>query len=134
MSALQKSDLRSESRSESRHTYATELTSSQRSALKGQAHALRPLVQVGNNGVTATVAAEIASALQTHELIKVQLPANTDAAEKKLGTDALAEVLPEHTFVVSRIGRTLILYLEKDPKIAKFPLKTLKKLTLKSSM
>lgn len=116
-------------RTVSRQTYATQLSSSQRAALKGLAHALRPIVQVGNNGVTETVATEIANALQTHELVKVQLPANTDAAEKKLGTEALQQALPEHTFVVSRIGRTLILYFEKDPKISKFPLKTLKSLT-----
>lgn len=107
------------------HTFATELTSKQRSALKARAHHLKPLVQVGQNGLTDSLVAELKSALETHELIKIQLQPQTDASEKKDALTELEELLPEHTFVVGRIGRTVILYLEKNPEEAKIPLKSL---------
>lgn len=107
------------------HRFATELTSQQRAALKGKAHHLKPVVQVGAQGLSETVRAETLRALQTHELIKIQLPGQTDAAEKDDALLSLEESLPEHTFVVGRIGRTVILYLEKSPEDAKIPLKSL---------
>lgn len=107
------------------HRFATELSSQQRAALKAKAHHLKPVVQVGAQGLSDTVRAETLRALQTHELIKLQLPGQSDAAEKKDALEELSESLPEHTFVVGRIGRTVILYLEKAPEDAKIPLKSL---------
>jgi len=49
------------------------LTNRERSRLKARAHVLEPVVQVGNNGVTDTVLAEIDRALTAHELIKVRV-------------------------------------------------------------
>jgi RNA-binding protein len=51
------------------------LTSRERAALKAQAHALEPVVQVGHAGVTDKVIAEIDRALAAHELIKVRVDA-----------------------------------------------------------
>ncbi|MEN9529096.1 MAG: hypothetical protein RI932_969 [Pseudomonadota bacterium] len=107
------------------HRYAEQLTSQQRSALKAKAHHLKPVVLVGAQGFSANVLAEISSALNTHELIKLQLPGQTDASEKKDALAELEESLPEHSFVVGRIGRTVILYLEKNPEEALVPLKGL---------
>lgn len=107
------------------HIFATSLSSQQRAALKARAHHLKPLIQVGQSGLTEGVVAELQSVLQTHELIKLQLPGQSDAAEKRDALAELEEQLPEHTFVVGRIGRTVILYLEKNPQDAKIPLKNL---------
>ncbi|MBM3381803.1 MAG: YhbY family RNA-binding protein [Betaproteobacteria bacterium] len=107
------------------HRYAEQLTSQQRSALKGKAHHLKPVVQVGAQGLSESVLIEIKNALQTHELIKLQLPGQTDASEKKDALAELEESLPERSFVVGRIGRTVILYLEKNPEEALCPLKSL---------
>lgn len=112
------------------HAYATQLSSSQRAGLKSLAHGLKPIVQVGGQGLTPGIASEIAHGLQTHELIKIQLQGNTDAAAKKESQDALTDMLPEHAFVVARIGRTVILYLEKDPTLARITLKSLKERTV----
>ena len=42
--------------------------------LKGAAHSLKPVVLLGNNGLTEAVVAEIDYALNHHELIKVKIP------------------------------------------------------------
>ncbi|MEY3901825.1 MAG: hypothetical protein RL189_1131 [Pseudomonadota bacterium] len=113
------------SKAHKNHTFASALTSQQRAALKARAHHLKPLIQVGQNGLSEAVFAELQSVLQTHELVKLQLPGQSDATEKKDALEELEEHLPEHTFVVGRIGRTVILYLEKNPQDAKIPLKDL---------
>lgn len=107
------------------HRYAENLSSKQRSALKGKAHHLNPVVQVGAQGLSETLLQELQRALDKHELIKLQLPGQTDAGEKKDVLAELEENLPEHTFVVGRIGRTVILYMEKNPTEALIPLKSL---------
>lgn len=109
-----------------KHLFSLELTSAQRSALKAKAHALRPVVQLGQAGLSDTVTAEIANALQAHELIKVQLPGQTDATTKASETDALMAALPEHAHLIGRIGRAVILYLEKDPETALITLRSLR--------
>ena len=108
------------------HAYATELSSAQRASLKGVAHALRPVVLVGNGGFTETVKAEIAHCLETHEVVKIQVPGQNTAAEKKLALEELRGHLPAHAHVVARIGRTVILYLEKEPEDAKVTLRGLR--------
>jgi putative YhbY family RNA-binding protein len=50
----------------------TILTARERAALKGRAHALEPVVQIGHDGLTDAVLAEIDRALTAHELIKVR--------------------------------------------------------------
>jgi RNA-binding protein len=107
------------------HTFALELSSSQRSALKGHAHSLRPVVQVGNGGFTDSLKAEIARGLDTHELMKIQVPGQNSAGEKKDALKELSASLPARAHVVARIGRTVILYLEKEPEDAQFTLKGL---------
>ena len=53
----------------------------QRRHLRGLAHHLKPIVQVGKAGVSPTVIAAVDQALETHELIKVRLAG--DKAEKR---------------------------------------------------
>lgn len=107
------------------HPFREELTSAQRAKLKGAAHALKPVVLVGAAGFSRNVLAEIESALATHELIKIQLPAQTEASDKKDAIASFVPLLPEHAHVVGRLGRTVILYLEKKPSEAKIKLKDL---------
>jgi RNA-binding protein len=49
------------------------LTNRERSQLKARAHALEPVVQVGQAGLTDSVVSEIDRALTAHELIKVRV-------------------------------------------------------------
>lgn len=69
------------------------LTSKQRSALKAQAHALKPVVSVGQKGITEALVAETERALVAHELIKVRFHEADDLDEGvvALANDASAE-------------------------------------------
>lgn len=93
-----------------------ELTNKQKQFLKSTAHPLKPVVMLGNNGLTEGVMAEIELALEHHELIKVKIPGE-DKEERQLICDAIAR--ESGCCVVQLIGKTVILYLKKteDAKI-----------------
>jgi RNA-binding protein len=50
----------------------TDLTSTQRKHLRAMAHHLKPVVQIGQGGLTPSVLAAVGTALDAHELIKVK--------------------------------------------------------------
>jgi len=84
-----------------------ELTERQRRHLRGLAHPLKPVVRLGNAGLTEAVALETARALADHELIKVKAPGGDREAR-----DALFEALAAQTAsaLVHRIGNVAVLY------------------------
>ena len=49
------------------------LTPKLRQQLKAKAHALKPVILIGNNGLTDAVQNEINRALHDHELIKIRI-------------------------------------------------------------
>lgn len=59
----------------------TDLTGKQRRWLRGQAHPLKPVVQLGEKGLTDAVVAEVDRSLDAHELIKVRLVGERDERE-----------------------------------------------------
>ena len=84
--------------------------------LKGVAHNLKPIVLLGSNGLTEAVVAEIDSALEHHELIKVKIP--TDDREVK---GLIVEAICRETEAtkVQVIGKTLIIYRKaQEPKLS----------------
>jgi len=85
----------------------TVLTSAQTRFLRGQAHGLKPLLQVGGKGISDALVAEVDGALEHHELLKVKV-----AAEDREVRDALIEQLVQRTdaALVQRIGHTAILF------------------------
>ena len=52
---------------------STELTAAQTRFLRGQAHGLKAILQVGGKGITDALLAEIDGALEHHELIKIKV-------------------------------------------------------------
>jgi RNA-binding protein len=50
-----------------------ELTGARKKHLRGLAHHLKPVVQIGKNGLTEPVLASVHQALDDHELVKVRL-------------------------------------------------------------
>lgn len=91
------------------------LTTKQKQYLKGLAHPLKPIVQLGNNGLTEGVVAEIESALNHHELIKVKVPSN-DREEKALIMNAIVGETKSEK--VQTIGHVLVIYkASEEPKI-----------------
>ncbi len=84
-----------------------QLTEKQRRHLKGLAHPLKPVILMGNAGLTPAVVAETDRALLQHELIKVRLP-GLDREERDA---ALAELAQRTTSaMVTRIGHVAVLY------------------------
>lgn len=86
---------------------AMKLTEKQRRHLRGLAHPLKPLVVIGQAGLTDAVAAETVRALQDHELIKVRVTGmERDARDEALA--ALANRTGSE--MIGRIGHVAILY------------------------
>jgi RNA-binding protein len=88
------------------------LTSLQIRELKKQAHPLKPVVIVGQHGLSENVLAEIDSTLDTHELIKVKL-AGADKDDRKALSSAIEEGLSAS--LVQIIGRVAVFY-RPNPK------------------
>ena len=82
------------------------LNSSQRSYLKGQAHNLEPMVQIGKNGLTDGAIHSINAALSAKELIKIKFREFKDD-KKDISEKITAETL---SLMVGMIGHTLILF------------------------
>lgn len=90
------------------------LTSAQRKHLRGLAHALRPVVQIGKQGLTEATLRQADEALNDHELIKVQ--AAVPREQKRAVADRLAGELEAE--VAGHVGHVIILYREHpDPEM-----------------
>lgn len=83
------------------------LTAAQNRFLRGQAHDLKAMLQVGGKGVTEAVVAEVSSALEHHELIKVKVAAEDREARDAIVADLAARA---DAALVQRIGHVAILY------------------------
>ena len=83
------------------------LTAAQTRFLRGQAHDLKALLQIGNKGVTPAFLAELDAVLEQHELVKVKV-----AGEDREARDAMIGELAEKAgaALVQRIGHTAVLY------------------------
>ncbi|GHA68990.1 RNA-binding protein [Lysobacter bugurensis] len=81
--------------------------------LRGQAHDLKAMLQIGGKGLTDAVIAEVELALEHHELIKVKV-----AAEDREARDAMITALAERSgaALVQRIGHTAVLYRQSREK------------------
>jgi RNA-binding protein len=84
-----------------------ELTSAERRALRARAHALNPVVMVGDAGLTTPVLNEIHRNLASHELIKIRIMADEHATRDRL----LGEICSAlHAAPIQHIGKVLVVY------------------------
>jgi RNA-binding protein len=85
------------------------LSESQKKYLRGLGHGLKPVVMVGDAGLTEAVLAEFSHSLEHHELIKVRVKVGDRAARDsiiaRLCDSADAEL-------VQRIGNMALLFRE----------------------
>ena len=86
--------------------------------LKGLAHPLKPVVLLGNNGLTEAVVAEIDYSLNHHELIKIKIPTD-DRDNKALIVEAICR--ETSSIKVQVIGKTLIIYRQSPEKKIRIP-------------
>ena len=92
------------------------LSGAQKRFLRSLAHILRPVVQIGKDGLSEGVVQATQAALEQHELIKVSINGESPT-ERKAGAQSLSSSTGSH--VVQVIGRVLILYRqhEEEPHI-----------------
>lgn len=97
---------------------AMNLTTKQKQYLKGLAHDLKPVVMLGQYGLTEGVLAEIDAALGHHELIKVKVSA-ADRDTKKLIVEAI--VRESKGVQVQVMGNVLTLFRPSEEKKISLP-------------
>ena len=83
------------------------LTSTQRQYLKSLAHRLKPVVIIGNQGLTAAVIKEIDHSLAAHELIKIKTGTD-DVDTRNTWVDEICTAAK--AMQVQQIGKTLVFY------------------------
>ncbi|KKN13032.1 hypothetical protein LCGC14_1010470 [marine sediment metagenome] len=80
------------------------VTDKQKRYLKGLAHPLKPVVMIGNSGLTDTVLSEIDNALTHHELIKVRV-SGQERADRKAMLDEIADkTSADLVLIIGHIG------------------------------
>ncbi len=90
------------------------LSSAERRALRARAHALNPVVAIGNGGLTPGVMAEVERSLKAHELIKIRV-GGMEHAERESACEAICG--QTGAAQVQHIGKVLVVY-RKRPKEA----------------
>lgn len=83
------------------------LTSAQTRFLRGVAHDLKALLQIGGKGVTPAFLTELDEVLEHHELVKVKV-----SAEDREARDTMIEELASRSgsALVQRIGHVAVFY------------------------
>jgi len=101
------------------------LNSAQKKYLKGLAHKLNPVVQIGKQGITDQLINEIEQQMGIHELIKIRFGEFKDEKEEYI------EKIEKRTQAtcIGKIGHIAMFYKESPDKKNKitFPKNTLKK-------
>jgi len=84
-----------------------ELKGKQKRHLRALAHALQPVVLIGQRGLSEAVVRQIDGALGDHELIKVKLSKECPIERDEAGEEVSART---GSVVAGAVGRVLILY------------------------
>ncbi len=92
------------------------ITAAQKRFLRSKAHHLKPVVMVGQHGLSENVMNEVNLALDAHELIKVKLSVGDRDEKKKVLGEVIANSKAE---LIQSIGHVAILFRRnhKKPKI-----------------
>jgi RNA-binding protein len=88
-----------------------------RRALRALGHHLRPVVQIGQAGITGALVEATGDALAAHELIKVKVLESAPLDRRQAARDLAAETRSE---VAQILGRTILLFRRnpESPKVA----------------
>lgn len=83
------------------------LTNKEKKFLKKEAHHLKPIFQIGKNGINPELLEQVADALNKRELIKVTILQNSEAEIETVAQEIAKSI---HADVVQTIGRVMVLY------------------------
>jgi RNA-binding protein len=86
------------------------ITSNERSLFRSQAHALNPVVIIGEKGLTPSIIKEIDTNLNAHELIKIRV-SNDEREERIAIYNTICEKL--NAAPIQHIGKLLVIYRTK---------------------
>ena len=89
------------------------LTGKQKSYLKGLAHTIQPIIQVGKNGVNDPLIKTVYDALEARELIKVSILQNCFEEPKAIAAEIASVIDAE---IIQVIGKTIVFYKESSKK------------------
>ena len=90
------------------------LTERQKKYLRGLAHARKPVVMIGAQGLTGNVWSELDKALTYHELIKIRVRLG-DRAERQAALASITDRLD--CTLVQRVGNTAVLYRQNPDQV-----------------
>ena len=85
--------------------------------LKTKAHDLKPVIMIGQAGLSEAVAKEIELALDTHELVKIKIRAERE--ERKLIQQKICT--ETHAELIQSIGQVVVIYRKKPEQAKKKP-------------
>lgn len=88
------------------------MDSARKKQLKAQAHSLKPVIIVGQSGLTESVLKEIEITLDTHELIKIKIRAEKlerNQIRDQIVTDTQSEL-------IQTIGQIIVIFRRKPEK------------------
>jgi len=84
-----------------------DITKTQQKFLRSKAHHLKPVLWIGQNGLTENVTAEIELALDHHELIKIKLR----VGDRELRNKTVADICQlTHCTKIQGIGNIVSIY------------------------
>ena len=89
------------------------LSEPQKKYLRGLGHALKPVVMVGESGLTDAVRAEFESSLEHHELVKIRVKVGDREQRDKI---ILSLCETANAELVQRIGNMALLFRENPEK------------------
>ena len=89
------------------------LSESQRKFLRGRGHQLKPLIMVGDAGLTQSLLTEFKATLARHELIKVKVRSTDRAARDEL----IQKLCADHSAtLLQRVGNVALVYRANSEK------------------
>lgn len=94
------------------------LTPAQRRFLRARAHALHPVVMIGDAGLSEAVMRETERSLKSHELIKIKVASDDRAVRESIMQEICAAL---GAGPVQHIGKTLIIYKPAEKPVLALP-------------
>ncbi len=88
------------------------MTSARKKQLKAQAHSLKPIILIGQSGLTESVLTEIDKTLDTHELIKIKIRAERE--DRKQISQQIIDV--SQAELIQSIGQIIAVYRKNHDK------------------
>jgi RNA-binding protein len=85
------------------------LSESQKKYLRGRGHDLKPVITVGDAGLSASLMAEYESTITHHELIKVRIRVGDRGARNAIIDELCASSSAE---LIQRVGNVALIYRE----------------------